>query len=116
MTIKYTEEFQLTLKQIFILQEMFSFPDHEMGFWSEHDYLHRQYYIGYSYKVDIERSTQDDFYGLRELGLIESSDSGAEGTYFRCKISKKGLKIFPQIQNVDTSSLYFLRPPKKQTT
>lgn len=112
MTITYTEEFTLTLKQIFILQEMHSFPDHEMGFWSDHDYLHTKYYKGYT--VNEEKSTQDDFYGLSKLGLIENSDSGHEGTYFRYKINQKGLKIFPQIQNVDCSSLYWLRPSKKE--
>lgn len=107
MKITYSEEFELSLKQIFILQEMFSFLDYEMGFWQSHDYLHS------TYSRDKDRNTQDDFYGLKELGLIESSDSGREGSYFRYKISKKGLIIFPQIKNVDASSLYYLRPNKK---
>lgn len=114
MKITYTEEFELSLKEIFILQEIFSFPDHEMGFWSSHDYLHDRPHKGYTFQVDESRNTQDAFYGVREKGLIERSDSGAEGTYFRYKISQKGWQIFRQIEFVDTSSLHHLRPSKPE--
>lgn len=114
MKITHTEEFELSLKEIFILQEMFSFSDHEMGFWGDHDYLHSRPTIGYTSKVDEERNTHDSFCSLREKGLIDRSDSGAEGTYFRYKISEKGLKIYQQIERVDTTSLHFLRPSKEK--
>lgn len=109
---EYKEKIELTLKAIFILKEMMSFPDKEMNTSDRYDYLRSSYqhYDKGQYASCEERnkaeSMHSDFYLLCKLDLIESIDVG-EGCYFRYKVSKKGEYIYPQVKDIDTSLLNF---------
>ena len=110
VVIEYKQQINLSLKAIFLLQEIAKRKDAKMGFWSEDDWLHCEKNIGYSGPVDEPNSTRAAFYELTDSRMLVRCDSGTPDTYFQFGVGEKAANTVEQWVNIDTSEFKYLKP------
>lgn len=118
MKFVYKQEFELSLKAIFILKIFLKLPNNEIDTSMRCDWLHREVTHNWTeenrikqicWKRNEEASLDKAFNELRDNELLDCPEVG-EGCYFRYVLSDKAKYFINKIKRINTKEFDYLIP------